>query len=60
MERNILETRQKVDRERFIRTSRALTLLKELSFANFDETVEVHVRTGLDPRQADQQVAMLW
>jgi large subunit ribosomal protein L1 len=30
--------------------------VKSISFANFDETVEVHLRTGLDPRQADQQV----
>ncbi len=51
-----LEARQKVDRENLYGPVEALTLLKELSFANFDETVEVHVRTGLDPRQADQQI----
>jgi large subunit ribosomal protein L1 len=34
----------------------AFKLLKSVSYANFDETVEVHVRTGLDPRQADQQI----
>ena len=31
-------------------------LAKETSFAKFDETVEVHLRTGLDPRHADQQI----
>lgn len=34
----------------------AATLVKEASFAKFDETVEVHMRTGLDPRKADQQL----
>jgi large subunit ribosomal protein L1 len=46
----------KIDRETLYEPLEALKLLKEVSFANFDETVEVHVRTGLDPRQADQQV----
>ena len=34
----------------------ALELVKEAAFAKFDETVEVHLRTNLDPRQADQQI----
>jgi large subunit ribosomal protein L1 len=34
----------------------AVGLLKELSFAKFDETVEVAVRLGVDPRHADQIV----
>jgi large subunit ribosomal protein L1 len=34
----------------------ALTLVKETAYANFDATVEIHMRMGLDPRQADQQV----
>lgn len=51
-----LEAREKVDRESLYVPREALELLKEISFANFDETVEVHLRTGLDPRQADQQI----
>lgn len=51
-----LEARNKVDREQLYNPAEALKLLKEISFANFDETVEVHVRTALDPRQADQQI----
>src|SRR5947207_11316702 len=47
---------QQVDREKLYQPEEALELLKELSFAKFDETVEVHVRTGLDPRHADQIV----
>lgn len=35
---------------------KAIELVKETSFTKFDGTVEVHFHTGLDPRQADQQV----
>lgn len=51
-----LEAREKVDRERLYNPVEAIELLKEISYASFDETVEVHLRTGLDPRQADQQI----
>jgi large subunit ribosomal protein L1 len=34
----------------------ALELAKKTNYANFDTTVELHLRTGLDPRHADQQV----
>jgi large subunit ribosomal protein L1 len=34
----------------------AIRLAKEAAFAKFDETVELHMRTGLDPRHADQQL----
>jgi large subunit ribosomal protein L1 len=34
----------------------ALALVKKTHYTKFDETVEVHLRTGLDPRHADQQV----
>lgn len=34
----------------------AITKVKELANAKFDETVEVHLRTGVDPRYAEQQV----
>ncbi len=34
----------------------ALKMVKELATAKFDETVEVHLRTGVDPRYAEQQV----
>lgn len=34
----------------------AVRLVKELATAKFDETVEVHLRTGVDPRYAEQQV----
>ncbi len=34
----------------------AIELAKKVSYVNFDETVELHLRMGLDPRHADQQV----
>jgi large subunit ribosomal protein L1 len=47
---------KQVDHEKLYPPREALDLLKQVSFAKFDETVEVHVRTGLDPRHADQIV----
>jgi large subunit ribosomal protein L1 len=46
----------KVDRDRIYEPSEALALVKETANKNFDETVEVHIRLGVDPRHADQQV----
>jgi large subunit ribosomal protein L1 len=39
-----------------MRPAEAVDLVKQLSFANFDETVEVSIRLGVDPRHADQIV----
>jgi large subunit ribosomal protein L1 len=51
-----LEALEKVDRTGFYSPREALQLVKEISYANFDETVEIHFRLGVDPRHADQQV----
>lgn len=45
-----------VDRTQTYPPEEAVALAKQASFANFDETVEVHMRLGVDPRHADQQV----
>jgi large subunit ribosomal protein L1 len=45
-----------VDEEKLYSVDEAVALLKQVSFANFDETIEVHARLGIDPRQADQTV----
>ena len=45
-----------VDRNRTYAPEEAITLAKEARYAKFDETVEIHIRTGLDPRHADQQI----
>ena len=54
--RKFTEALAKVDREKLYSPRDALALVKDTSFANFDETVEVHFRLGVDPRHADQQV----
>lgn len=46
----------KVDRTKAYAPAEAIELVRELSTAKFDETVEVHLRMGVDPRHADQQV----
>ena len=46
----------KVDREKLYAPLEALSLVKEIAPANFDETVEAHFRLGIDTRQADQQL----
>ncbi len=47
---------QKPDRNRRYKLSEAVSLVKELAFANFDESVDVAVRLGVDPKHADQMV----
>jgi large subunit ribosomal protein L1 len=46
----------KVDRQKLYAPKEAIDLARDTSITNFDATVEVHLRMGLDPRQADQQV----
>ncbi|MDR1013380.1 MAG: 50S ribosomal protein L1 [Coriobacteriales bacterium] len=47
---------EKVDRDRLYSPLAAVRLAREVKTASFDETVEVHIRLGIDTRQADQQV----
>lgn len=51
-----LEAKQQISNDQLYDPQEAFKLLKSVSYANFDETVEVHVRTALDPRKADQQI----
>jgi large subunit ribosomal protein L1 len=51
-----LEARNKLDREREYAPSEAIALIKDLGQAKFNESVEVHVRTGLNVRHADEQL----
>jgi large subunit ribosomal protein L1 len=50
------QSRALIDREHAYSPAEAVRLLKELGSAKFDETVEVHVRLGLNVRHADQQL----
>jgi len=47
---------EKIDRDQLYAPLAAVRLAKEVAPANFDETLEVHFRLGIDTRQADQQV----
>lgn len=47
---------EKIDRTQFYTVGDALERLKEVKATNFDETVEVHMRLGIDPRKPDQNV----
>jgi large subunit ribosomal protein L1 len=51
-----LESAKLVDRTRAYSPEEAIELTKKTSFTNFDATVEAHLRLGVDPRHADQQV----
>ena len=51
-----LDARQRLDREREYTPAEAIALVKQLKRARFDESVEVHVRTGLNVRHADEQL----
>ncbi len=46
----------KIDKETLYAPLAALSLVKEVASANFDETVEAHFRLGIDTRQSDQQL----
>src|ERR1044071_2761428 len=54
--RGFVESRTKVDREHEYTPAEAINLVKELKRAKFDESIEVHVRTGLNVRHADEQL----
>jgi len=51
-----IEAKKKVDRNRRYDIREAVKLLPELSYANFDETVDLAVRLGVDPKKPDQMV----
>lgn len=56
MAKKTIDAAKKIDRSKLYDPAEAIGLVKEVAFAKFDETVELHVRLGIDPRQSDQQV----
>jgi large subunit ribosomal protein L1 len=54
--KSFIEARGKVDREHEYTPGEAMRMVRELKRAKFDESVEVHVRTGLNVRHADEQL----
>lgn len=51
-----LDAFKKIDREKMYAPMEALEMVKELASAKFDESIEVAVKLGIDPKHADQQV----
>ena len=50
------DAQKKFDRDQLFTPTEALGMVKSLASAKFDETVEIAVRLGVDPRKADQMV----
>ena len=56
MGKKAIEAAKLVDRDRQYTVEEAAELVKKAAFANFDESIELHARLGIDPRQAEQAV----
>jgi large subunit ribosomal protein L1 len=54
--KRFLEAEKKVDRDKFYSLEEAVDLLKEIASAKFNETIEMSVKTGIDPKKNEQQV----
>ncbi len=54
--KNYNSAKEKIDEKNAYALAEAVKLVKELAFTKFDSTVELHIRMGVDPRHADQQV----
>lgn len=51
-----IEAAKLIDRSKVYEPHEAISLAKKAAYAKFDETVELHLKIGVDPRAADQQV----
>ncbi|EUJ40841.1 50S ribosomal protein L1 [Brochothrix campestris] len=51
-----IEAAKKIDAEKAYAGSEAIELVQAIDFVNFDATIEVSYRLGVDPKQADQQI----
>jgi len=56
MGKNYIESAKLIDKNALYTPAESMELTIKTSKAKFDETIEVHVRLGVDPRHADQQV----
>jgi large subunit ribosomal protein L1 len=54
--KGIIEARSQVDREREHTPAQAIAEVKRVARGRFDESIEVHIRTGLNVRHADEQL----
>src|SRR5258707_12155697 len=51
-----LEAQKLIEDGKLYQPTEAISLLKKMNYVKFDPTVEVHMKLGVDPRHADQQV----
>ncbi|MBC8123642.1 MAG: 50S ribosomal protein L1 [Gemmatimonadaceae bacterium] len=56
LSKRIKQLREQVDRSTLYAPTDALTMTKDLAKAKFNETIEAHIRLGINPKYADQQV----
>jgi large subunit ribosomal protein L1 len=54
--KNYIESKKLIDKTKLYDTDEAIALATATAKAKFDETIELHVKLGVDPRHADQQV----
>jgi large subunit ribosomal protein L1 len=54
--KRFVEALKQVDRDRDYPLTEAVSLAKKLATAKFDETIEMHMRLGIDPRHSEQQI----
>lgn len=56
MSKRFKELKTKISKDKKYTVDEAISLLKDVATAKFDETIELHIRTGIDPRKGDQQI----
>lgn len=56
MGKRLAEAVKQIDPQTFYPLQQAIEMSKQMATAKFDETIEVHLRLGIDPRHSDQQV----
>jgi large subunit ribosomal protein L1 len=56
MSKRILEAEKKIEKNKFYKTKDAIEILKEVKKTKFDESVELHIQLGIDPKQSSQIV----
>lgn len=56
MSKRLDELSKLVDKNRFYTIDEAIDLVKQTAKAKFDETVEIHIRLGINPKQSDQTI----
>jgi len=54
--KNYQKAVEQLDETKTYSPQEAIGLIKKMAYAKFDETVELHLRMGVDPRNASQQV----